>query len=272
MKIITTPWKDDLLKLVHQSKKFIKITSPFLKENVCSELLKAKNNSAKIELITSFKLMNIHSGFLDLAAIENILDNNGVVKNYPKLHSKIYLFDDTNAVITSGNLTNGGLLNNFEYGVFIDEKSIVQQITSDFNSLSKNKNTGIIKRSDLFTVKNILDKIPKAPSIKIPNYQIETPEENFDIIETPYENISSSLNGWKLDVFNCLNTISKQYFTLKEMYSYERTLQKLHPGNNNIKDKIRQQLQNLRDVGLIEFLGSGKYKKLWKQSYRHNTI
>jgi type II restriction enzyme len=37
-----------------------------------------------------------------------------------------------------------------------------------------------------------------------------------------------------------------------------------HPDNRNIKDKIRQQLQYLRDLGLIEFKERGVYRKLWK--------
>ena len=69
MKILTTPWKADLLELVHQSKKTIKITSPFLKNNVCNELLHEKNDSVKLELITSFKLMSVYSGSLDLALL-----------------------------------------------------------------------------------------------------------------------------------------------------------------------------------------------------------
>jgi phosphatidylserine/phosphatidylglycerophosphate/cardiolipin synthase-like enzyme len=264
MKILTTPWKADLLELVHQSKKTIKITSPFLKNNVCNELLHEKNDSVKLELITSFKLMSVYSGSLDLAAIESILDRNGVVKNYSKLHSKIYLFDDTNAIITSANLTNGGLLRNFEYGIQIDEKNIVKQIAIDYNYLSKNENTGIIRKSHLSTVKEILYKIPKTSVIKIPNYEIETPEENFDIIDTPSKNISSSLDGWKLDVFNFLNNIPKQVFDLKDVYFYQNELQQLHPKNNRVKHKIRQQLQFLRDFGLLEFLGNGVYRKLWK--------
>ena len=32
--------------------------------------------------------------------------------------------------------------------------------------------------------------------------------------------------------------------------------------NNFIKDKIRQQLQILRDKAIIEFVGRGKYKKI----------
>ena len=35
-----------------------------------------------------------------------------------------------------------------------------------------------------------------------------------------------------------------------------------YPNNNFIKDKIRQQLQILRDKGLIDFVGRGNYKKI----------
>jgi type II restriction enzyme len=38
------------------------------------------------------------------------------------------------------------------------------------------------------------------------------------------------------------------------------TLAKLHPANRNIRPKIRQQLQVLRDMGLVEFLGGGEYR------------
>jgi len=65
-------------------------------------------------------------------------------------------------------------------------------------------------------------------------------------------------------VFNCVNLISKQVFTLNDINKFENHLKKIYPSNKHIKDKIRQQLQLLRDLGLIEFLGSGKYRKLWK--------
>jgi len=37
-------------------------------------------------------------------------------------------------------------------------------------------------------------------------------------------------------------------------------LQAKHPENHNVKAKIRQQLQYLRDKGVIEFLGRGHYR------------
>jgi hypothetical protein len=225
--------------------------------------LAAKQSNSKFEIITSFKLMNIYSGSLDISALENIINQNGIVKNYPKLHSKIYLFDDKKVVITSGNLTTGGLLKNYEYGIYTDDGKIVSRAVSDFSFLSKNENTGTIKKSDIETVRNILSKVPKTETVKLPKFKIETPEELNDIIDIPQSTITGSLKGWKLDVFNCVNSLSKQEFTLKDIYSFEKALSKLHPENNNVKDKIRQQLQNLRDVGLVEFKGDGNYKKLW---------
>ena len=51
-------------------------------------------------------------------------------------------------------------------------------------------------------------------------------------------------------------------FTLKQMYSFVDELQVKHPDNNHILDKIRQQLQFLRDKGIIEFKGNGVYRKI----------
>jgi hypothetical protein len=37
-------------------------------------------------------------------------------------------------------------------------------------------------------------------------------------------------------------------------------LEKLHPDNQQVKDKIRQQLQVLRDAGLLLRVGSGVWR------------
>ena len=264
MRILTNPWKKDFLNLVEDAKQSIKITSPFVKENICKELFDVKNRQTTFELITSFKLANALSGSLDLSGLEYVLNNEGIVKNYPRLHSKIYLFDEKKAVITSGNLTNGGLLTNFEYGIFIDDEKLVANISKDFNILSNSEITGIVKREHILKANEILSKIPKVSLPKIPVVDIETPEMSFDIVEDATNSISSSLSGWKLDVFICLISINKQEFTLNEVYFFEKKLKAMYPNNQNVKAKIRQQIQFLRDLGLIEFLANGKYKKLWK--------
>ncbi len=68
--------------------------------------------------------------------------------------------------------------------------------------------------------------------------------------------------GWILDMMNCVDSIQKESFTLNDIYQFENELKLKYPENNFIKDKIRQQLQLLRDKGLIEFKSRGSYKKI----------
>lgn len=69
-----------------------------------------------------------------------------------------------------------------------------------------------------------------------------------------------SSKGWLLDVMNCVEQFSKREFSLEEIYAFEPFLNKKHPNNSHIKDKIRQQLQVLRDRGYVEFLNRGIYR------------
>jgi type II restriction enzyme len=73
---------------------------------------------------------------------------------------------------------------------------------------------------------------------------------------------SKESKGWILDVLKCVDEINKTEFYLKDMYLFEDKLRLKYPNNHYIKDKIRQQLQLLRDKQIIEFLGNGKYRKL----------
>jgi len=71
---------------------------------------------------------------------------------------------------------------------------------------------------------------------------------------------SSETRGWLLDVMKCVESLGKRDFTLEEVYAFERHLGDLYPGNQNVKPKIRQQLQYLRDRGFIEFISRGHYR------------
>ncbi|HEV2616851.1 MAG TPA: hypothetical protein VGU63_09620 [Candidatus Acidoferrales bacterium] len=68
------------------------------------------------------------------------------------------------------------------------------------------------------------------------------------------------MRGWTLDVLNLVRSLRKQNFSLADAYTLEPHLASLHPSNRHVRDKIRQQLQILRDVGLVEFLGRGNYR------------
>jgi len=78
----------------------------------------------------------------------------------------------------------------------------------------------------------------------------------------PLEKLNIEKRGWTLDVLNVLRSLNKNEFALSEVYDRADELAELHPQNHHIHDKIRQQLQVLRDLGLLEFLGGGSYRIL----------
>lgn len=73
---------------------------------------------------------------------------------------------------------------------------------------------------------------------------------------------SKDSKGWILDIMNCIDLIKSDSFYLEDVYKFEDKLKSKYPNNKFIKDKIRQQLQLLRDKGIIEFNGRGTYRKL----------
>ncbi|HRX82358.1 MAG TPA: DpnI domain-containing protein [Pirellulaceae bacterium] len=66
--------------------------------------------------------------------------------------------------------------------------------------------------------------------------------------------------GWLLEVMRCVQMIGRSDFALADVYRFERELSANFPRNNNVRPKIRQQLQVLRDGGYLEFLGNGRYR------------
>jgi type II restriction enzyme len=75
------------------------------------------------------------------------------------------------------------------------------------------------------------------------------------------DTVNTPARSWLIVAMNCIEEIGKTEFTLDEVYEFAPKLQMVFPRNRNIKAKLRQQLQTLRDRNLLEFLGQGVYKR-----------
>lgn len=73
---------------------------------------------------------------------------------------------------------------------------------------------------------------------------------------------NTDARGWLVDVMSCCEALGAAEFAISDVYAFETTLKILYPGNRHIKEKIRQQLQVLRDNGYLEFLARGRYRLL----------
>ena len=54
----------------------------------------------------------------------------------PSLHAKVYVADESMAVVTSANLTEPGITGNLEYGVAFTDGKLVREIRRDFENYS----------------------------------------------------------------------------------------------------------------------------------------
>ena len=100
------------------------------------------------------------------------------------------------------------------------------------------------------------DKIPKQGQIgiicnRIPIAKNDVIAQVQDMSFFDTDNIST--RSWIVDILYCINKIPKTIFSLEDVYQFESWLASQHPANHNIRPKVRQQLQILRDNNIIEF-------------------
>lgn len=78
----------------------------------------------------------------------------------------------------------------------------------------------------------------------------------------PLTGVSPDARGWLFEVLKAVEAVGRPVVELDEVYAAEARLSALYPANRNVRPKIRQQLQVLRDAGLVAFLGRGRYQLL----------
>lgn len=66
--------------------------------------------------------------------------------------------------------------------------------------------------------------------------------------------------GWLIHVMRRIEDLKRDMFSIADVYQFEDMLRLAYPENKHIRPKLRQQLQRLRDVGYLDFLGDGIYK------------
>jgi hypothetical protein len=106
--------------------------------------------------------------------------------------------------------------------------------------------------SDRYCGRNLLNAFPKELAKKVTERWENMVAGDYVIPPLPPIRL--------LRKFFEMESLGKRDFTLDEVYSFDRHLGDLYPGNQNVKPKIRQQLQFLRDRGFIEFVSRGQYR------------
>lgn len=109
----------------------------------------------------------------------------------------------------------------------------------------------------------VLDNVPPDGRISVIKDSIVSSKDDVRTrfrLSRSLSKIESIKRGWVLDLLTALRSLNRVEFTLGDAYGFENTLSFLHPRNRYVRAKIRQQLQVLRDLGYLAFLGSGRYR------------
>ena len=110
-----------------------------------------------------------------------------------------------------------------------------------------------------------LDRIDAAAQVGVIDEGVVLPVEqvrrNFQRY-LPLAKMSVETRGWTLLTLGIVRGLRKQEFTLSDVYALETRFAMAYPRNHHVRDKIRQQLQVLRKLGVLEFVGRGEYRLL----------
>ena len=160
-RLLISPWKNEFIDIIKQTKKELFVSSPFVNlngVNLLANSISAKKSVA-ISLVTNLSVLNITKKITEPIALLELYNHFKDVKisSLGRLHAKIYISDNERGIITSANLTQGGLISNFEYGVLIEDEEIVQDMKRDIlkyhslgNIFSKNILKEIAEESNRF--------------------------------------------------------------------------------------------------------------------------
>jgi hypothetical protein len=270
--IVRSPWRASFLRWASGATETVRVAAPFIKLDAACFLATAATRGVNISVLTKFSLHSFERGVSDLNALFMLKEKGARLRTAPKLHAKVYLFDNSRAVVTSGNLTTRGLVGNIEYGVTITEPGTVREIVRDFDRWFGSKSeSSPVNEEMLLESRRILANLPKpdrSTERKLAAQQKRvlalSPEEADEEFRGGAEAIRCGLIGWNQDVFSLLDgEIKSSRFALSDVYAHAPALSRLHPDNQHVKDKVRQILQHLRDLGLLEFVEDGQYRKLW---------
>lgn len=144
VEILRSPWEAAFSKLVSAPEQFLLLASPFITRSVTRWIGENLANCSTIQnlrivCLTNLRLESVLSGSLEL---EGLVELGRALRNFsvihlPALHAKVFIADYKLAIITSGNLTHGGLRGNYEYGVALRRPELVREVRFDYEGYAR---------------------------------------------------------------------------------------------------------------------------------------
>jgi PLD-like domain len=144
VELLRSPWRSNLSDLLSIPQEFLLLASPFITQPVAQWIGEhlAKNTAIKQMRILCLTNLRVESVLAESLELEGLAQLGRAFPTFasihlPGLHAKVFIADHKRAIVTSGNLTHGGLKGNCEYGVAIRIPELVREIRQDFEGYAR---------------------------------------------------------------------------------------------------------------------------------------
>jgi hypothetical protein len=156
-------WKHALSELIAGTRSRLTLSSPYVTADgvsfVLNSLGSSKNSLSALTFLTDLSPTNICDGATDPSALASLMSSlhNVTLRHLPRLHAKVYISDASCAIVTSANLTSGGLERNYEYGLKIADAAVVSSVLQDVSRYSELG--ALVTQGDLRTYCDIAERV-----------------------------------------------------------------------------------------------------------------
>ena len=128
LQVVSTPTFDWLAECVRRCNSRILIGSPYVNDGII-KLTDMISDSVSRTLVTRTDLRDFAFGSSNLDTLCTLSREGVVVRSLSNLHAKMYIFDDTVALVTSANATTSGMWRNLECGLSTEDKQMVKKLS-----------------------------------------------------------------------------------------------------------------------------------------------
>ena len=264
MQVVTTPTFDWLAQHAPACNSRLLVGSPYVNNGIIG-LTALVPKEASRTLVTRTDLRDFAVGSSSLDTLY-ALEKDGVsIRSLSNLHAKLYIFDDTVALVTSANATHSGLRRNHECGLTTTDRRTVRSLArSLLRGFGAEMSPRRVKPEDMeemyLQLETITVSMPKRAHIPFQLSPSPPPKPEFFIPDR--ERFVRRFKGWQRLTVQGVLEMPETGFRMEELLALcgPRAVQR-YPRNQHVAAKLRQQLQLLRDKGVVEFVTPGFYRR-----------
>lgn len=141
VEFLSRPWQTKLADLLASSDQSLLIATPYIKRDAAQWLLDTLTSRRQAQpirttVITDISPQSALNASLDLDALLLLATSlrRIAIFDVHRLHAKVYLADEKQAIITSANFTSSAFTANYEYGILVTDPEMVKKVSSDMRS------------------------------------------------------------------------------------------------------------------------------------------